>query len=890
METPTEHLVKGGGCICVPGNDTAALLSQISDIILDEEPLKTKNTETCVNDRTVKDVLPSYKGKTLDNPTQEGVNIGNDDASTREDKCRGGKSVVRKSKKSKASRSELCNAEHEQSLRDASLEVHVDETSILNCSTITVSFEDFLQSQKEEEDTAVPESDTSAVDALSITKNGSDMVFEAPQLSPRTLTVLAEVHPISPNHESAKGSELRIASIFSKTKKECQVKNLKTSSTNPLVSVDVLPDLKRKSNVVVQEEDLELFVVEASNSPKCTKEERKQFMNAFKQPSQDGAKGKSIKGSGTLKQAQEKVPETNEKEPGEKTAENMPDVTISQSMEPEDPSSVGKNGNKSVKKSRKDSSEDVSLPTPKQEELSTSVEMGMESGCTDEGNRRTARELRRSSRQHTCRQTTAVPKRDPSSCKTRSQKKAEGSAVSQEHPAQASTPRTHRPKKGVYRAEMLYPLDKRESPIRMKFTRLFPSSDTKAGEFEISSPLSVQESDSMKKRKRAKRLIQKAKALKLHLLIMVSLQCEPTAVETLRSWDLLSETERRGVNLLYTNLEVLLPLPTRPLPEPTLDLQPGPNPDPQPGLLARHGSKVENDENTANMSPLKVSSRMRQKKQLYADHKNALNSDSESDEGFLSLPNPNCDAAGDHTLRPAQGQEPRASKAAPVRVMRVKLADTERKKSKPVSQCLSSLAEYLDYVSFMDSALHFQPRTAEGACRPQSFNWTGAAVKSGMTDEVCLESGGYTSAFDSKEIHAMLGSLSFWKCRAGISKAWTVAQELEEQIRKEAVEELTLPIASHRQNFSLAQSTLCEPRVMEVRRDVMSTVLTNRSFCTLGNRLAAVMDHLPSLRTICRSERLKEQGRVKRRFMHYFNTINLDLPKSTIQQLGSDFP
>ncbi|XP_035385380.1 ATPase family AAA domain-containing protein 5 [Electrophorus electricus] len=1686
METPTEHLVKGGGCICVPGNDTAALLSQISDIILDEEPLKTKNTETCVNDRTVKDVLPSYKGKTLDNPTQEGVNIGNDDASTREDKCRGGKSVVRKSKKSKASRSELCNAEHEQSLRDASLEVHVDETSILNCSTITVSFEDFLQSQKEEEDTAVPESDTSAVDALSITKNGSDMVFEAPQLSPRTLTVLAEVHPISPNHESAKGSELRIASIFSKTKKECQVKNLKTSSTNPLVSVDVLPDLKRKSNVVVQEEDLELFVVEASNSPKCTKEERKQFMNAFKQPSQDGAKGKSIKGSGTLKQAQEKVPETNEKEPGEKTAENMPDVTISQSMEPEDPSSVGKNGNKSVKKSRKDSSEDVSLPTPKQEELSTSVEMGMESGCTDEGNRRTARELRRSSRQHTCRQTTAVPKRDPSSCKTRSQKKAEGSAVSQEHPAQASTPRTHRPKKGVYRAEMLYPLDKRESPIRMKFTRLFPSSDTKAGEFEISSPLSVQESDSMKKRKRAKRLIQKAKALKqskeavagemspvrrsvrskesvkinycededsvvfleddlssiaptseesqkmvrslndvlgkkipqskaskkttasklgplflekklqrpsavisifddsscdspensqddeqfrakreflksglpesfkkqmaktaanreaytkactsfqpvvhvqqklidcsiwtlpwpespllhrlkefyhlssmppvfldrlanhptlpvqitcrervsvwqenftetirqllldkiatsnpsfpaqrfftrflkrhkdyslqipaepedgsnmafsagsnecvggkrkrvyeegragkqakkqrsshtaeepivisespvsehggtgeaadtpthrrgrkrqsrrskqnegehksvvlltpekiqcdspvdssttgtvgakdgvredvlwtekyqpqhssdiignmasvgkvhswlkewklranreerrkrqeqkqgddsndswlgddgveelaededqlcntllitgptgigktaavyacaqelgfkvfevncssqrsgrqilsqlkeatqshqvdiqgvntnkptyfnsystwgnasklgcsprkvnsprtvvssprkppqsprgatlrkrnlaptslasffkmggkpeargaasqrhcpkksanmaqvscksqepdsqssveeqgkktatslilfeevdvifeddsgflaavktfmtttkrpvilttsdttfstvfdgyfdeipfkaptvdhvasylqllclaenvrtdtrdlvdllrwnscdirqslLHLqfwsrsggghqvqqrislaeapevevkreavevenissgrelhpaslppchtgctesvLGLLNIQqektvedlfrCEPTAVETLRSWDLLSETERRGVNLLYTNLEVLLPLPTRPLPEPTLDLQPGPNPDPQPGLLARHGSKVENDENTANMSPLKVSSRMRQKKQLYADHKNALNSDSESDEGFLSLPNPNCDAAGDHTLRPAQGQEPRASKAAPVRVMRVKLADTERKKSKPVSQCLSSLAEYLDYVSFMDSALHFQPRTAEGACRPQSFNWTGAAVKSGMTDEVCLESGGYTSAFDSKEIHAMLGSLSFWKCRAGISKAWTVAQELEEQIRKEAVEELTLPIASHRQNFSLAQSTLCEPRVMEVRRDVMSTVLTNRSFCTLGNRLAAVMDHLPSLRTICRSERLKEQGRVKRRFMHYFNTINLDLPKSTIQQLGSDFP
>lgn len=51
----------------------------------------------------------------------------------------------------------------------------------------------------------------------------------------------------------------------------------------------------------------------------------------------------------------------------------------------------------------------------------------------------------------------------------------------------------------------------------------------------------------------------------------------------------------------------------------------------------------------------------------------------------------------------------------------------------------------------------------------------------------------------------------------------------------------------------------------------MNTVLTSRSFGTPGNRVAAAVDYLPSLRTVCRSERLKEQGKVKRRY-RFFKT------------------
>ena len=112
---------------------------------------------------------------------------------------------MHKSRKARVSQGDSC-AEQEESLHDASLEVNVDENSLLNSSTVTVSFEDFLQSQsqEEEEDTADTEPNICAAENLSDAKSCNDMsdlVVANPQVSPRTLTVQAEVHPLSPSHE-----------------------------------------------------------------------------------------------------------------------------------------------------------------------------------------------------------------------------------------------------------------------------------------------------------------------------------------------------------------------------------------------------------------------------------------------------------------------------------------------------------------------------------------------------------------------------------------------------------------------------------------------------------------------------------------------------------------
>ncbi|XP_016344044.1 ATPase family AAA domain-containing protein 5 isoform X2 [Sinocyclocheilus anshuiensis] len=366
------------------------------------------------------------------------------------------------------------------------------------------------------------------------------------------------------------------------------------------------------------------------------------------------------------------------------------------------------------------------------------------------------------------------------------------------------------------------------------------------------------------------------------------LKHESSVIDSIKCWDLLSEVHRRGVNLLYSNMESLLPLPTRLLPQSTLKSQPTPNPQSQVQVPQTVRLEVL-EEPSDDGSPLKLSSRMRGRKKMGIGNKDIFQSDSESEDDFLSLTKTSQDPAQSTNVDPANVSV-NVSEAAPVKPRRVVLSEAERKKSKPVMQCLSSLAEYMDHMSFLDSSLRYQPLQTEGSGRTQVFGWTGAEVKSGMTDDIRLECVSRVNGVNVDEIHAALGHLSFRKCKAVVSEAWDRAQQLEEEIRREAEEELTLPVAPHKDGFSLTQTTPCDPRVMERRSEVMKSVLSSRSAGTLGNQAAAALDYLPSLRTICRSEKLKKQGKIKRRFLHYLDGIHFSLPKSTVEFLASEFP
>uniref|UniRef100_A0A672KSU3 ATPase family AAA domain containing 5a n=1 Tax=Sinocyclocheilus grahami TaxID=75366 RepID=A0A672KSU3_SINGR len=897
IESPSESAVNE--------SNTAVLPAQNSD---KESDVRKNATEGDPNVLTIKNSAESSEQKSLLKQSR------------RKD-CANRKSAVRRNRKAKVGCEETkeCDADAQEPVCETKLEESADKKS----STITISFKDFLQnqSQEQEESNAIPKTDaTDTSSEGNLCNDQSDSAVGPLQVSPRTLTIQAEVHPISPDHhESVKvAKELKVASIFSRNKKSQLKEDKSLSHPIPEVKPDVLPDLKRKSNVVLLEEDLELDVVESSPNPKSTETERKQFMNAFKQPSLDGFKSKTNKGQSKQNHVHEKVPEAADKEhekslenkTEEKCIEDKTEVTSLEQHEEQQscPGDKKKRARKSGKNGEAKKAEDAQAATPKPEE--PPKEVGNESSPADNYNSEKAvRELRRSTRELSRRQLAAVLNTAPQ--KKERQEDTVKDDETQNTPSLASTPKAQRPKRGIYRAEMLCPPDMKGSPIRMRITKVFLSSATKAGDFEISSPLSTQELNAVKKRKQARKLVQKAKDVNEHeippchtactecLLGIRNMQTENIAdlllkhecsvLDSIKCWDLLSEVHRRGGNLLYSNMESLLPLPTRLLPQSTLKSQPRPNPQSHPEQVPQTVRLEVLEEPSDDGSPLKVSSRMRGRKKMGMSNKDVFQSDSESEDDFLSLPKISR-APAQSTISEPANMSVNVCEAASMKPRHVVLSEAERKKSKPVMQCLSSLAEYMDHMSFLDSTLRYQPLQTEGSCRPQDFGWTGAEVKSGMTDDIRLECVSRVNGVNVNEIHAALGHLSFRKCKAVVSEAWDRAQQLEEEIRREAEEELTLPVAPHKDGFSLTQTTPCDPRVMERRSEVMKSVLSSRSAGTLGNQVAAALDYLPSLRTICRSERLKEQGKIKRRFLHYLDGIHFSLPKSTMEFLASEFP
>uniref|UniRef100_A0A1A8IZD2 ATPase family, AAA domain containing 5a n=1 Tax=Nothobranchius kuhntae TaxID=321403 RepID=A0A1A8IZD2_NOTKU len=335
-------------------------------------------------------------------------------------------------------------------------------------------------------------------------------------------------------------------------------------------------------------------------------------------------------------------------------------------------------------------------------------------------------------------------------------------------------------------------------------------------------------------------------------------------------WDLLMDSRCRGVDLLYSNMETLLPLPVTRLitsklskPErrvsPTLDR-------PNQQLVStslQSDSLLESEDG----SPIKVSNRMKKKKRRYPRGRDGLQSGSDSEDGFPSI----CRQKINPQTEQAPGSVSKMIKTKP-------LTEDERRKSLPVSQCLESIADFWDSMSYVDSALRFHP---DGVHRGTPLS--SAVIKDGMLDESRVETGRGSWLVGRRvlEIQAAVEALSFQKCRVSVMEAWDRG--------KEAAEELALPVAAHLDGYSFTPDGPCHPQLVQRRKEVMEN-LTFRVFGTLGNQDAVSLDYLPAMRAICRSEQLKEQGKVKRRFLHYLDAIHLGVEKSSLALLAEDFP
>uniref|UniRef100_A0A8B9LQA4 ATPase family AAA domain containing 5b n=1 Tax=Astyanax mexicanus TaxID=7994 RepID=A0A8B9LQA4_ASTMX len=213
------------------------------------------------------------------------------------------------------------------------------------------------------------------------------------------------------------------------------------------------------------------------------------------------------------------------------------------------------------------------------------------------------------------------------------------------------------------------------------------------------------------------------------------------------------------------------------------------------------------------------------------------------------------------------------------RIDQLESISAEKSLSKVKSCYLESVAQFFDTMSFLCTCIYKQKlQVRVGQCQPGPLGWMGAHLTDSLVDEL-REDGVNTHLEKSYEFLSVLEGLGFHQCRAELSEAQRTLEKLTAGIGGERLLQLTEELISESSDAHVSQN---KPSVaLKRRREVLNKLLSSKAFCCHGNKKAVAVDYLPALRSICRSESVKQ-------FIHYLSDIRLPLPKSVFQLLASD--
>ncbi|KAJ6656426.1 hypothetical protein lerEdw1_003714 [Lerista edwardsae] len=336
---------------------------------------------------------------------------------------------------------------------------------------------------------------------------------------------------------------------------------------------------------------------------------------------------------------------------------------------------------------------------------------------------------------------------------------------------------------------------------------------------------------------------------------------------------LLTGFQMKNIDFIYSNLEFILPLPVAVLPEPMKIANPTLN------MFAENSSNDKPFDYLGEASPVKKVKTKRQRNMALLDDSDLFESELNY-SGFITVP------SDTNSLK----KEKKGKQQAVTDVTMALSTDMPRKRkgSDLAFQCLNSLSEFVENMSLLDCCFNSKTRESKQSCKREKFLWTKGKIKNGVSDEFSVEYINWWSSQSSSELKAAAEALSFNKCFKNISRT----MKSHRTLGKDELEELTLHVSKDQANVYFSQST-ANPSVhhnAQKRLEIIKTVFSSRTLSNLGNTQASVVEYLPTLRNICRSEKQKEQGKTKRRFLHYLEGIHLDFSRELLNNLAADFP
>ncbi|NP_001076298.2 ATPase family AAA domain-containing protein 5b [Danio rerio] len=242
------------------------------------------------------------------------------------------------------------------------------------------------------------------------------------------------------------------------------------------------------------------------------------------------------------------------------------------------------------------------------------------------------------------------------------------------------------------------------------------------------------------------------------------------------------------------------------------------------------------------------------------------------------------------THRPKTISYPYSVKASDPSKQTNKLASEPRARGQSKSlifQHVLCIGSFFDNMSFVDACLQKPSLSRTELCKTEALGWMGATLKDSLLDLQREEQ--IRQYFEnSSQLLAFVEVLSFHRCQTELSGIWTEAARLREKMSSERWEQV---MASFSQPFgqkylATCHCKFCEPRVAQKHRELASILNSSRKICCLRNKRAFFMDYLPTLRSICRSERIKGQHSIRRSY--YLSSLHL--PRSTLELMAVDFP
>ncbi|KAI6075714.1 ATPase family AAA domain-containing protein 5 [Aix galericulata] len=350
-------------------------------------------------------------------------------------------------------------------------------------------------------------------------------------------------------------------------------------------------------------------------------------------------------------------------------------------------------------------------------------------------------------------------------------------------------------------------------------------------------------------------------------------------ITNVEKWDkliqLLTEFQLKTVDFIYSNLELLLPLPVHYLSNQS---------EASNSTLERTTIVSSKSKSVNSYCSGKKSKKTKNKKRLdVLDDSDLFDTELNYSAEFLSLP-----SGSPTSCAEVNSEEPKLMNSEGKNLKSKTPANTKR--SALVCQCLNSLTEFVDNMSFLDCCVNSNTREPLEFSKEEGFNWTNGKIKNGLCDEFSIENTDWWSSQSCSEIKAAIEALSFNKCSVSISQNLETSLSSSKTPESDQLEGLTMHISNTRNYVSFNQSADSSIHEKAQKRLAVIRTIFSRAPLNLGNKQASVLEYLPTLRSICRSEKIKEQGKTKRRFLHYLEGIHLEIPRQMIRSLSLDFP